>query len=705
MFSDMRFPVLDVYFILITLLVFVIVFVLWINHRLMRRYGLLCDSLNIHQQGMIFFDKHERFVYANAQAKAYIGLFSEQNKPPALLKEFISYIFDHAVEESENENLFKTLDRSSENLGGVGFREVIRCGEGRACLAEIQKSDKDFTILTLIDLNSKHEQEQENLKLRQFNNDLYHAVEATNNGILIVRHENENNIIVFANSAFCKAFKMDQRQNNGQTIAEAFHILSTEQQERISALFYKGQASDIEFSFQDKNGKTVFYTLKLSPVGRAQGSLDLYIAVFTDLTAIRQKDSEMFQSKKLEALGQLSAGVAHDFNNMLSIIDGYARLSEAQITPASPVSEHLTRIRSACERGANLIKQMLTFSRHKIVVESVIDLSQAMLEQKTMLMPLLGKTIKLNILISDQNLYVECAQDYLTQILMNLVVNARDAMPGGGMLIVEARLCSWRDLPVAIKEKEKKTQDKKRRDFACLSVTDSGTGMSKEVIERIFEPFYTTKDQGKGTGLGLSMVYGLVKQVGGHIDVRSVIGAGTSMLIYFPISERVPSRVIQGDMTDIKSLRFDGYTALVVEDEPELLALVSNMLETIGMNVLRAGNGHDALVLQDEYQGQIDVLLTDVVMPEMNGVELYDLVLSLRPEIKTIFMSGYPQGAQNNITLPKEAFFLAKPLRHEILVSLIHRCLSGKLESENWNSEFATPHWETSIDIKERTSL
>jgi CheY-like chemotaxis protein len=220
--------------------------------------------------------------------------------------------------------------------------------------------------------------------------------------------------------------------------------------------------------------------------------------------------------------------------------------------------------------------------------------------------------------------------------------------------------------------------------------------MEKEVVERIFDPFFTTKEQGKGTGLGLSMVYGLVKQAGGVIDVESVLGEGTSITVYLPLTDKPPKR-LSGSAETPDSIRFDGYTALVAEDEPDLLLLVSSALEELGMEVLSACDGREALVLQDEYEGVIDLLLTDVVMPELNGVDLAEFVQEFRPETHVIFMSGYPdKGQVARVSIPENAVFAAKPIRHDDLAGLVYSKLKGG--GGDSGRDCRAPHWASKQD-------
>lgn len=671
-------------------------FFFWQKTKAQKINAVLKESLNTPNHGLIFFDEKGNLIFANPQAYSYLSIFDDTQKPPRTLQIFLDYMYDHAIDE-DDQSLAMMLASTVQKNDGMGFRELIRGTEGRICLVEVQKTQKHGTVLALIDVTAKRATEQKIINLKQFNNDLYHAIEAATNGIMILRTRGRAHSLVFVNDAVCKIFDMNKNYMIGSNAIDVFGALGDgAMQEKAQDILQSGKGGDVEMSFLDAQGQQQWYAFKLTPVLGASKIPDLFIGVLTDLTELKQRESVSFQSQKLEALGQLAAGVAHDFNNMLSIIDGYSRMAAGGLPADAPARDHLERILAASQRGANLIKQMLTFSRHKIVVETVIDLGAVVHEQETLLLPLVGASIKLTTMAPDENIYVECQTDNIVHILMNLIVNARDSMPKGGSIMIDVHVCTADELPAHVRDMQSP------HGFACLSVSDSGTGMKKEVIERMFDPFFTTKDQGKGTGLGLSMVYGLVRQIGGAIDVRSVYGFGTTMAVYLPLTDKRPNRVINGSLQDIESLRFDGFTALISEDEPDLLMLVSDMLQKMGMNVLQASNGSEALVVQDEYEGQIDLLLTDVVMPEMNGVELSELVQSLRPEIKVVFMSGYPEGGQSRITLPEGAFFMAKPLQYEALARLLYKLLNEKKNGDASQPELKTARWISNAqDIRE----
>lgn len=416
----------------------------------------------------------------------------------------------------------------------------------------------------------------------------------------------------------------------------------------------------------DYNGKTCLMQATQFPSGET--------AVFlTDISEIKNKETQLYQAQKLESLGQLAGGVAHDFNNVLAIIDGYTRMAEKHVgEDDKELKNCVERIKLASKRGSSLTRQLLMFGRHKIVGEGVIELARLMRDQESLLEPLLDSTIVMKIDM-DKGLFVECAADGMAQIIMNLVVNARDAMPDGGMITLEARRCTSQALANIVPDHAREC------DYVRLSVTDTGIGMDRETIDRMFDPFFTTKEQGKGTGLGLSLVYGLVKDMKGYVDVYSAPGEGTSIRLYLPLSQKRDLKVITETDENVAGISFEGYTVLVAEDEPDLLALMTQNLESLGMEVIAAENGGDALLKQDEYQGDIDFLLTDVVMPQLNGAKLAELFQAVREETKVIFMSGFPaNGTLARIELPDDAVLLAKPVAIEKLAMVMKAMIADE---------------------------
>lgn len=395
------------------------------------------------------------------------------------------------------------------------------------------------------------------------------------------------------------------------------------------------------------DGKICWYRLHFIPYAMKN---PYCLIVIEDTTENKIMEGQYFQAQRLEALGQLAGGVAHDFNNILSIIDGYARLARKSLADGVPAKQHMEHIAQAVQRGSALTGQLLTFGRHKVVKDTVVDLGILVQDQEPLLRPLMDASIALSIK-TEYGVYVQVAPDNICQILLNLCVNARDAMPDGGNLIVEA--------------------GRTEQNEAVLRIIDTGCGMPPEVKAKMFDPFFTTKDQGKGTGLGLSMVYGLVKDMKGNIEVASKVGQGTSITIYLPLSALKPPvrNVVEDEQGNI---HLEGFTALVAEDEPDLLNILSDMLQEMGIHVLRASNGNEALMIQEDYDGEIDFLLTDVVMPEMNGVKLAELFESVRPDSRVMYMSGYPaNNLMHRAKLPEDAVMMSKPIDMEKLSSII----------------------------------
>jgi two-component system cell cycle sensor histidine kinase/response regulator CckA len=375
------------------------------------------------------------------------------------------------------------------------------------------------------------------------------------------------------------------------------------------------------------------------------------------------QESQMLQSKKLEAIGQLAGGVAHDFNNILSIIEGYSRLLESGIKKGEDVSESLKKIRGAVQRGSGLTRQLLTFGKHRITADRVVNLCAVVKDMEALLLPLMGATVDLVVDIPREDICVETTPDEISQIIMNLAVNARDAMPEGGEVRVSLLSLSQSEKMMLGKDVEKIDGD-----AVCLRVSDTGTGMDSATMEKIFDPFFTTKEQGKGTGLGLSLVYGLVRQMKGWIDVASEVGKGTSFSVYLPRSQKSLEEENPGTLEQAAGGTLAGKTILVAEDEPDLLAVMEATLHEMGMNVLTAKDGDAAIVLQDGHDGKIDFLLTDVVMPGMNGLHLAELMREVRPETEIVYMSGYPvRGEMASVDIPEDSLFLAKPVPPEKL--------------------------------------
>ncbi len=651
-------------------------------------FRLLESAIDSATHGLVLIDEDGKIIRCNSGAPNFIPSLANPTPEIKTFQDIVSYMFDYAVE--GDESLESAAAKAPLTRGdGAGFREVLRLADGRYCLAQAQKTTFG-TVIILSDITRQRRREEDLMRLARVNRDLVAAVEETTNGILIGDPKLPGTPITFVNDAFSRSTGIPATEAVGRKWSDILMEISNAKADvKIQNFSTNPEPVDIAFQLSSGGSDIHFYSLRLSPTFDKKGRPDLFIGVLSDITDLRLRETQLFQVQKLESLGQLAGGIAHDFNNVLSIIDGYTRLSANALDKDSPVAENLRKVTKAVERGASLTRQLLTFGRHKIVVESIVDLGRFLQDQDMMLRPLLGASYDLVLKTPDQGLFVECAPDDIGQIVMNLVINGRDAMEAGGRIIVEVKALSKEALPSLIPETEKD------KSFAHLSVTDFGSGMSDEILKKIFDPFFTTKGAGKGTGLGLSIVYGMVRNMKGYITADSRPGAGTTMNLYIPLTDKRP---ISGGEKKISlesgEIRFDGYTALVVEDEPDLLDLVCGMLTRLGMKVLKASNGNQALAIQDEFEGDIDFLITDVVMPEINGVKLAELFLSLRPDTKVTFMSGYPAtGELAPVDLPPDAYFMAKPISYETLALMLRGQIERQDSGALQKAKSSTHHW------------
>lgn len=420
--------------------------------------------------------------------------------------------------------------------------------------------------------------------------------------------------------------------------------------------------------------------------------LDEEVVLFVvDATEAQRQKNSLYQTQKLEALGQLAGGVAHDFNNILSIIDGYNRMIEKRLDADDEALTYTQRIRQSTKRGASLTKQLLAFGHHKTSKIDTIELAAFLDEQGRLLEALLDASVRL-IINKQKHVYVDCDRDALGQAIMNVVINARDAIPEDGNVIINMETVPSHRLPHFIPK-----NDRDARDFVCLSVIDNGSGMDAETKSRIFDPFFTTKKVGKGTGLGLSMVYGVMRDMGGYVDVQSTMGVGTIIKFFLPCSLQAEQgkSISLGTSGDEESIKFNNYTVLLAEDEPDLLEVTAGMLEEMGMSVLRAQNGNDALLVQEEHDGTIDFLVTDVVMPELNGVKLAELMREIRPETKIIMVSGYPTDqTSSRVDIPADQILLGKPVMAEDLARIFTRLLGVDTDRLDGASRGGITQWQ-----------
>jgi len=424
---------------------------------------------------------------------------------------------------------------------------------------------------------------------------------------------------------------------------------------------------EFEESIPHEDGMRTYMSIKF-PIFDSAGNPCAVCGISTDISERKHLEDQIRQGQKMQAVGQLAGGVAHDFNNMLGVIMGHSELAISLLKPEDPLRHELEVIFNTTERAATLTRRLLAFSRKQVLQPKVTDLNVVVTEMEKMLRRVIPEDILLYTALEPQLWQVMVDPSQIEQVLMNLVVNARDAMPKGGKLTVETANVLLDDSYC------RSHAEAKPGKHVMLAVTDTGSGMDAATQARLFEPFFTTKEKGKGTGLGLSMVYGIVKQSGGNLHVYSEPGKGSVFRIYLPQAEGT-ARPAKSSATRVAVLGGDE-TVLVVEDEAQMQELVQSVLEKHGYKVLSARHGKEALLVSENHQGPIHLLLTDVLMPQMGGPELAERLMPQRPEMRVIFMSGYTDNAAMIGQLLRQGFqYIEKPFTSRDLAKKVRAVL------------------------------
>jgi len=430
-----------------------------------------------------------------------------------------------------------------------------------------------------------------------------------------------------------------------------------------------------------QSGKQRHISQHFSGILNEQGTVEKVVIISTDVTEVKQAEEEkeklknqLYHAQKMESVGRLAGGVAHDFNNMLGVIIGYTDLAVAAVKEDSPLKSYLSEISKAAARSANLTRQLLAFARKQTVRPVIMDLNESVKQLRKMLGRLIGEDITLLFLPFDKPVFIEMDPSQLDQILANLCVNARDAISDNGKISIETQCV-------------KITEDYCHQhitaisgEYALIKVQDNGSGMDQQTQENAFEPFYTTKEAGKGTGLGLATVYGIVRQNKGFIELESELGKGTCFKVYLPVFEPLNNIINEAQLESLKS---EDQTSdknkeviLLVEDEKSLLLMTKEMLEMSGYQVFATDSPEEALMLANQYKHSIQLLLTDVIMPKINGKELSDEIMAINPAIKRVFMSGYTANViEHHGVLEQGVHFLQKPFSFDSLNDIIRKAL------------------------------
>ena len=507
-------------------------------------------------------------------------------------------------------------------------------------------------------------------RAREERNRLARAVEQASEAIIVAEPDAR---LAYVNPAFERMTGYDRDEVLGQNP----RLLQSGKQDkafyaRLWATLLRGESWSGTFINRRKDGREYEVKAVISPVRDESGATVNYVAVERDVTQERQLETQLMQAQKMEAVGRLAGGVAHDFNNLLTVIMGYAQLMRPKLGPDHRAVPDAEEILKAAARAATLTRQLLAFSRQQVLEVKVFNPNSVIADADKLLRRLIGEDIEVVTATSSDLGQIKADPGQIGQVLMNLAVNARDAMPNGGKLVIETANVTLDD------ECVREHVGLSPGQYVMLSVSDSGCGMSSETKARIFEPFFTTKGVGKGTGLGLATVHGIIKQSGGCIEVYSELGQGTTFKMFLP---RVDDRSHEAPGQSGSGEEDRGTeTVLLVEDEDAIRHVIRQSLERCGYHVIEAADGLEAIRLCEQGHERVDLLLTDVVMPVMNGAELAHRLASIKTGFRTLFISGYTdralvhQGLRNRGTA-----FLQKPFVPEVLTRKVRQVLDEPL--------------------------
>jgi PAS domain S-box-containing protein len=610
-------------------------------------------------------DSESRFLLANHALAQLVGAKS----PEDLLGKSDSDFFPKELAEAfyaDDQRIIRT------GQGVLNQEEASMDSQGNAkwtLTSKVPLRDKSGHVIGIMgigrDITKRRQSEKE---LRESQEKFTKAFYSSPESMLISTLPQGR--IIEVNDATLRLWEYDRSDVIGKTTSElGIWVSPDERAAFIQRVTQKGSSREEKTTFRSKSGKINQVRISAEII-QSENELCL-LSIIRDITEQEALELQLRQSQKMEAVGRLSGGVAHDFNNLLGVIIGYTEFLQEQIEETNPLRKSIDEVLKAGRRAAALTRQLLAFSRQQVLDPKVLDLNNVVSEMEKMLRRLIREDIELVTTLDPGLGKVKADQGQIEQVIMNLVVNARDAMPQGGKLIVKTgnfimEESFVRQFPYPVKAGP----------YICITVTDTGIGMDAETRSRAFEPFFTTKEKGMGTGLGLSMVYGIVKQSGGYINVESSPGAGATFHIYLPRSEDAtePDAVV----SEAVCAAGGHETILLVEDEDSLRSLTRQSLESSGYQVLEARDGTSALETSMQHRGTIDLLLTDIVMPGMNGRALAQELIRRRPEIKIVYMSGYTgQSYSDESPINPGSFFLAKPFSRQVLTSKIREALDA----------------------------
>lgn len=627
------------------------------ERRLREQHEWLRVTLSSIGDAVIATDTQARVSFLNPAAESLTGW--EQKEAVGQPLDNVFRIINEETRASVENPITKVLKEG--HVVGLANHTLLIAKDGREISIDDsgspirnEKGDINGVVLIFRDVTERKKAEE---AMRASEERFSKAFRASPVPMSIVTYKEGRYIDV--NESFLSNSGYTSEEITGRTTTDIGIYADPEERSRLRQILeQQGRIHNIEVRRRVKSGE-VRIALTSSELITLDGE-QCILTTTHDITEHKRLEEQLLQSQKMEAVGRLAGGIAHDFNNLLTAIIGYSQIILGDLNEGDPMREQIEEIEKAGKRAAALTNQLLAFSRKQILQPRVLNLNGVIADIGNMLRRLIGEDIELRANLDPAIGYVKADPGQIEQIILNLAVNARDAMPKGGKLTIETQNV-YLDESYASQHAEVQPDT-----YVMLAISDTGTGINKETQANIFEPFFTTKEKGKGTGLGLSTVYGIVKQSRGHIWVYSESGRGTTFKIYLPLIEK-SSEITETPSPLAESLR--GHeTILVVEDEEVVRKLACQILQMNGYTVLEAADATEALLKYEQHKDTIDLMITDVVMPRLSGRELVGHLTTLRPELKVLYMSGYTDDAiVHHGVLDEGTAFLQKPFTPDAL--------------------------------------
>ena len=615
----------------------------------------------------IFFMDKEKFIDVNPAGIELFGCKREDiiGKSPA--------DFSPSIQPDGRDSKKKAKEKISLALSGIPqiFEWLHRRKNGEDIYTEVSLNRILFKgkIILLAIVRDKTKWKKSKDKLMESERKFRSVVENAEEGLIMI---GDNYRITYVNKKLCEITGYSEEEIIGRDFRELLAGKSKKLVAERYRLRRKGKKIPGRYEIQvlRKDREIRDCSMSVSVIETERGE-KLSVGVLLDITETRKLERELFLSQRLESIGRLTGGIAHDFNNILTAISGYAELSLDAMEKDNPARADIEEIQKATSNAASLTQKLLAFSRKQIMKPLTINLNNVIEELDKMLQRVIGEDVEFLTFLNENlwNIYVDPSS--LEQVIMNLVVNARDAMPEGGKLIIETA-----NIELTEKYVKKRHPVAMPGDYVMLSISDTGVGIPEDIKEHIFEPFFTTKEEGKGTGLGLSTVYGIVKQIGGFIWCYSEVGQGTTFKVYIPRAKGKKEKIKRED----KGKFYIGgtETILIAEDNDEVRGSISRILMNYGYKVYEAKDGEEALGIAEEFKGKIDLIISDIIMPKMNGMKVAEGVKEHYPEVKVLYISGYTDNIITQKGILKPGInFLQKPFTTSLLLRKVREVLES----------------------------